>query len=71
MKRHSTLFSAGGFLLGVSAPVGWIAIRLFFYYDAGHGFLEQIFRDIIKDGEHFDMYIYKGGGTALVLAVLA
>ncbi len=70
MKRHSTLFSAGGFLLGVSAPVGWIAIRLFFYYDAGHGFLEQIFRDIIKDGEHFAMYSYMGGGTALVLAVL-
>lgn len=70
MKRHSTLFSVGGFLLGVSAPVGWIAIRLLFYYDVRLGFFEQIFHDIVKDGEHFALYNYMGGGTAIVLAVL-
>ncbi|MEI7816137.1 MAG: methyl-accepting chemotaxis protein [Desulfuromonadales bacterium] len=70
MKKHSTLFSAGGFMLGVSAPVGWILIRLLFYYDAGLGFFEQIFQDIIKNGEHFALYNYMGGGTAIVLAVL-
>jgi len=70
MKRHSTLFSAGGFLLGISAPVGWIAIRLIFYYDAGLGFFEQIFRDIVINSEHFALYCYMGGGTAIVLAVL-
>lgn len=70
MKKHSTLFSAGGFLLGISAPVGWIVIRLIFYYDAELGFFEQIFRDIVKDSEHFALYGYMGGGTAIVLAVL-
>ena len=70
MKKHSTLFSVGGFLLGVSAPVGWIAIRLLFYYDAKRGFFEQIFHDIVRDGEHFALYNYMGGGTAIVLAVL-
>jgi len=70
MKRHSTLFSAGGFLLGISAPIGWIAIKLLFYYDVNGSFFEQIFGDIVKDGEHFAMYSYMGGGTAMVLATL-
>jgi len=70
MKRHSTLFSAGGFLLGVLAPVGWIAIRLILFYDTKRGFVEQIFNDVIQDGEHFALYTYMGGGTAIVLAVL-
>ncbi|MDD2540953.1 MAG: methyl-accepting chemotaxis protein [Desulfuromonadaceae bacterium] len=70
MKRRSTLFSLGGFLLGVSAPIGWIAIRLLFYYDATRGILEQIFYDITRDGQHFAQYSYMGGGTAIVLAVL-
>jgi len=70
MKKRSTLFSVGGFLLGVSAPVGWIAIRLLFYYDARLGFFEQIFHDIVKDSEHIAIYSYIGGGTAIVMAVL-
>ena len=70
MKKHSTLFSIGGFLLGVSAPVGWVAVRLLFYYDPSLGFFEQIFHDIIKDSEHFAHYTYMGGGTAVVLGVL-
>lgn len=70
MKRHSTLFSVGGFLLGVSAPVGWIAIRLLLFYDTKLGFFEQIIQDIVKNGEHFALYSYMGGGTAIVLAVL-
>lgn len=70
MKKHSTLFSVGGLLLGVSAPIGWAAIRLLFYYDTNSGFFEQIFHDIVKDSEHFAHYNYMGGGTAMVLAVL-
>ncbi|MBV5338982.1 MAG: GAF domain-containing protein [Deltaproteobacteria bacterium] len=70
MKKRSTLFSVGGFLLGISAPVGWIVIRLIFYYDSGLGLFEQIFHDIVKDSEHLAVYSYIGGGTAIVLAVL-
>jgi methyl-accepting chemotaxis protein len=68
MKKRSTLFSVGGFLLGVSAPIGWIAIRLLFFYDTKLGFFEQIFYDITRDIEHFAFYNYMGAGTALVLA---
>jgi methyl-accepting chemotaxis protein len=70
MKKRSTLFSVGGFLLGISAPIGWIVIRLIFYYDTKLGFFEQIFHDIVKDSEHLAMYSYIGGGTAVVLAIL-
>lgn len=70
MKKHSILFSVGGFLLGVCAPVGWIAIRMLFYFDAKLGLIDQIFLDVLKDSEHFSLYTYMGGGTALVLATL-
>lgn len=70
MKRHSTLFSVGGFLFGVLAPVGWVAIRLIFFYNDKLGIVEQIFQDIVKDSEHFALYNYMGGGTAIVLSVL-
>jgi methyl-accepting chemotaxis protein len=70
MKKRSTLFLVGGLLLGVSAPIGWIAIRLLFYYDPKFGLIEQILHDIIRDSEHFAIYNYMGGGTAMVLATL-
>jgi methyl-accepting chemotaxis protein len=69
MKRRSTLFSISGFLLGIFAPVGWIIIRLLFYYDARLGLFEQMFNDIVRDAEHFALYSYMGGGTAIVLLV--
>lgn len=70
MKKHSLQFAAGGFLLGVTAPVGWLAIRMVFFYDIKRSFFGQLFADIIKDSEHFALYSYMGGGTAIVLAVL-
>ncbi|BCS52260.1 methyl-accepting chemotaxis protein [Geobacter sp. SVR] len=70
MKKHSTLFSISGFLLGISAPIGWIAIRLAFFYDSRQGFFGQIIGDLFKDSEHFLMYTYMGAGTAIVLACL-
>ncbi len=70
MKKHSLQFAVGGFLLGVTAPVGWLAIRMVFFYDIKRSFFGQIFADIIKDSEHFALYSYMGGGTAIVLAAL-
>ncbi|HIJ81685.1 MAG TPA: GAF domain-containing protein [Desulfuromonadales bacterium] len=70
MKKHSTLFMIGGFLLGVLAPIGWVTIRLLFFYDPRQTFFTQLLQDIVKDAEHFALYNYMGGGTAVVLAVL-
>lgn len=70
MKKRATLFSLAGFMLGVNAPLGWIAIRVMFFYDPQQTFFGQIFRDIVKDGEHFALYNYIGAGTAIVMSVL-
>ena len=70
MKKRATLFSVGGFLLGINAPLGWIAIRMMFFYDPKQTFFGQIFSDIVKDGEHFALYNYIGAGTAIVMSVL-
>ncbi|MBI5483497.1 MAG: GAF domain-containing protein [Deltaproteobacteria bacterium] len=70
MKKHSLQFAVGGFLLGVTAPVGWLAIRMVFFYDIKRSFFGQIFDDIFRDSEHFALYSYMGGGTAIVLAAL-
>ena len=70
MKKKSTQFSVGGFLLGVTAPIGWIAIRIICFYDSRQTFVGQLFSDAIQNGEHLALYVYMGGGTALVLAIL-
>ncbi|MBI5484536.1 MAG: GAF domain-containing protein [Deltaproteobacteria bacterium] len=70
MKKRATLFSVGGFLLGVNAPLGWIMIRIMFFYDHKQTFFGQIISDIVKDGEHFALYNYIGAGTAIVMSVL-
>lgn len=70
MIKHSTVFSLTGFLLGISAPVGWEAIRLLLFYDRNLSLPAQIYRDIYGSTEHLFMYNYMGFGTALVLATL-
>ena len=70
MKKQSALFSVGGFLLGVTAPVGWIIIRMICFYDSGQTFIEQLFSNVMKNGEHLALYCYMGGGTALVMSTL-
>lgn len=70
MKKHSMLFSVGGFLLGLTAPMGWIAIRMIGFYDSSRSFFGQLFSEVITEGEHFALYSYMGGGTAIVLATL-
>jgi len=70
MKKKLKLFSVGGFLLGITAPMGWIVIRVMFFYDSRQTFFGQILSDAFKDGEHFALYCYMGCGTALVMATL-
>jgi methyl-accepting chemotaxis protein len=70
MRKHSTVFSLAGFLLGISAPVGWIFIRILFFYETKKTLFEQVFGDIYRSGEHFALYCYMGIGTAIVLSTL-
>ena len=45
-------------------------IRVLLFFDGSQGVVDQVFLDITKDSEHFVHYLYMGGGTAVILALL-
>jgi methyl-accepting chemotaxis protein len=67
---RSKLYAAIGFVLGISAPVGWAILRLLLFSEAGTPLISQIFSDITRNAQGFALYVYMGGGTACVLACL-
>lgn len=67
---RSWLFAAYGFFLGIFAPIGWVFLRLFLFWDSGQGAWQQIVRDFTRSSEHMILYAYMGGGTALVLGFI-
>ena len=69
-RKRSKALALSGFLLGSSAPIGWIIIRTFLFYDSGKPLMSQILNDIAVSPEHLVMYNYMGFGTAIVLACL-
>ena len=66
---RSTLYAAVGFLLGVSAPVGWLILRLILFFDSGAGIWSQTVGHMLQDGQHLALFAYMGGGTAVVLGL--
>ncbi|ORJ63431.1 methyl-accepting chemotaxis protein [Geothermobacter hydrogeniphilus] len=72
-KGHGSLDRAGiyallGFCLGVSAPVGWLLLRLVFFWQPGVGVVAQLEQEVFRSGQQLALYLYMGLGTALVLA---
>ncbi len=74
MKQHigvanrSQSYTFLGFILGISAPVGWTLVHLVFFPDANLSFWMQLVSDITKSPYNIALYTYMGLGTALVLA---
>lgn len=64
---RSFVYALGGLLLGVSAPIGWMLVRLFLFYNPKLTIWEQTAGNIIINNEHLALFIYMGGGTAVVL----
>ena len=62
-----SLGNYGGMVLGVMAPLGWIALRLLLFWQPGAGFADQIVADIVSTPQQMAMYLYMCGGTAMVL----
>lgn len=67
--NRSVLYGLIGFFLGISAPLGWIALRLVLFADPSLPLSSQIFTEMIQSAQGMALYIYMGGGTACVLAV--
>jgi len=64
---RSILYALGGFLLGISAPIGWLITRLLFFYQSDVSLWQQTIGHFIMDNEHIALLIYMGLGTAVVL----
>ncbi len=58
-----------GFCLGILAPLGWMVLRLILFWQPGQGLWEQLAADVVRTNESITLYIYMGGGTALVLSI--
>jgi methyl-accepting chemotaxis protein len=69
-NNRSTLYAVFGFVLGISAPLAWIVIRLIFFPQPGQSLWVQIVSDITKDSNNLALYIFMGAGTALVMSTL-
>lgn len=69
-EKRSVSYALLGFILGITAPVAWIAIRLIFFPEPGLSFWGQITSDITQSAYHIALYTYMGAGTALVMACL-
>ncbi len=66
---RSFRFALTGFFLGALAPVGWLFLRLFFFWDESVGLWEQLAGYVSASPEQLALFAYMGGGTSLVLGV--
>lgn len=56
-----------GVFLGVFAPIGWTMLRLTLFWVPGETLWSQITGDIFATSKSLALYLYMGGGTAVVL----
>ena len=68
--NRSVLYGLIGFILGISAPLGWMVVRLALFADPAASLASQVFSEMTQSAQGMALYIYMGGGTACVLAVL-
>ena len=69
-EKRSARFALIGFILGITAPIAWIAVQVVFFSEPKLSLWEQIVSDITRDAYHTALYVYMGAGTALVMAFL-
>src|SRR6266568_2809866 len=69
-KKRSVLYAVLGFILGITAPIAWVVIRLIFFPEPVLSFWDQVTSDITRSAYQIVLYTYMGAGTALVMAGL-
>jgi methyl-accepting chemotaxis protein len=68
--KRRILYAAIGFIMGVSAPLIWIVIRLIFFPNSEQTLWVQIISDITKDSYNLALYGYMCFGTAVTMSSL-
>jgi methyl-accepting chemotaxis protein len=64
------LYAAIGFVMGVSAPLIWIVIRIVFFANPEQSLWVQIISDITRNSYNMALYGYMGFGTAMTMSSL-
>lgn len=67
--NRSQMYAIFGFFLGISAPLGWMLLRLLLFADPNLPLFSQLFAEMTHSAQGMALYVYMGGGTACVLAV--
>ena len=67
--NRSRLYALIGFSLGISAPLGWMLLRLVLFADPNLSLASQVFSEVTGTVQGMALYVYMGGGTACVLAI--
>jgi methyl-accepting chemotaxis protein len=69
-EHRSWRYTLYGIFLGMLAPLGWMVLRLFFFWQGGEGIYDQILAGMTASSETMGVYLYMGVGTALVFATI-
>lgn len=64
---RSILYALTGFLLGISAPIGWMLVRFVLFYNEQLTVWDQTIGNVLISSEFLALFAYMGGGTAVVL----
>lgn len=67
--KRDVAYAICGILLGVMAPLGWIALRLLLFWEDGLSLMDQIVADITGSTQSRFLYAYMCGGTMAVLGL--
>ncbi|HBA88598.1 MAG TPA: chemotaxis protein [Geobacter sp.] len=67
--NRSVVYALIGFFLGISAPLGWILVRLLLFADPNTSLVAQAFSEMTQTAQGMALYAYMGGGTACVMAI--
>ncbi|NVN93100.1 MAG: GAF domain-containing protein [Desulfuromonadales bacterium] len=70
LTKHSTRYALCGLILGICAPVGWILIRVLLLSHNSQPLLDQVMEEILLNGDQRALYLYMGGSTSIILALL-
>lgn len=65
---RSLVYAIGGLILGISAPIGWMLVRLVLFYNSHMSIWDQTVGNVLISSQHLALFVYMGGGTAVVLA---
>jgi hypothetical protein len=57
---RSQLYALAGFFLGITAPLGWMVLRLLLFSDPNLPLASQFFSEMTHSAQGMALYVYMG-----------